>query len=174
MIPAVIRMGTEVKRAPSKLLIPLSYASQLAGVVTLIGTSTNILASTLSDEAGYGAFSMFEFSAIGLGIFGVGLVYLVFFASRLLPDRANEEEPRLSEQVDITVIEVVVGPESDLIGGTVVSTNFRNRFQSTIIAIRHHGQLVRQGCVKSSSRPVTSCWLKENRKRSTACATIQS
>lgn len=145
MIPAVIRMATAVKRAPSKLLIPLSYASQLAGVVTLIGTSTNILASTLSDEAGYGAFSMFEFSTIGLGIFAVGLIYLVFVVSRLLPARVGEEEPLLSEQVDITVLEVVVAPDSDIIGGTVVSTNFRNRFQATIIAIRQRGELIREG-----------------------------
>ncbi|HLT18320.1 MAG TPA: SLC13 family permease, partial [Thermomicrobiales bacterium] len=77
LIPAVIRMARDTRRSPSKLLIPLSYVAQLAGVTTLIGTSTNILASELADQSGIGGFRMFEFASIGLLIFVTGCVYLL-------------------------------------------------------------------------------------------------
>ena len=143
MIPAVIRMAGEVNRSPSKLLIPLSYASQMAGVITLIGTSTNILASILARNAGYGAFSMFEFSAIGIIIFLIGTVYLIFVAPALLPDAGTDEAQSLSDQAHIQIVEAVVHPSSDLIGGSLVTTNFRNRFQCTVIGIRKEGTLIR-------------------------------
>ncbi len=92
LIPSVITMAHEHKRAPSKLLIPLSYFSQLAGVITLIGTSTNILASSITAAEGYGTFGMFEFASIGILVFITGALYLLFIGRRLLPERRVEEE----------------------------------------------------------------------------------
>ena len=143
MIPAVIRMAGEASRPASKLLIPLSYASQMAGVITLIGTSTNILASILSRDAGYGGFKMFEFSSIGIIVFFVGTLYLLFVAPRLLPAHSAEDALSLQEQAHIQIVEAVVHPDSDLLGGTLVTTNFRNRFQCTVIGIRKQGTLIR-------------------------------
>ena len=71
-IPLVTILAGRRKLSASKLLIPLSYASQFGGVCTLIGTSTNLLVSSISEEAGYGAFTMFEFSRMGLVLFVAG------------------------------------------------------------------------------------------------------
>ncbi len=78
-IPLVMIVANRRKIAASRLLIPLSYASQFGGVCTLIGTSTNLLVSSISDEAGYGAFSMFEFSRMGLILFVAGVSFFLLF-----------------------------------------------------------------------------------------------
>lgn len=235
LIPFVITLAREHKRSPSKLLIPLSYTSQLAGVVTLIGTSTNILASALADREGIGAFGMFEFSKLGFLILTTGTLYLLLVGRRLLPERPTVEitekyhvkeyltevvvtegsplvgktliDSELSAQFDIQVLEiirggqrlrpplgsrvlqagdvlfiranteelikikdaeglaiepevrwadedlkkgevglleVVIGPNSELIGGTLETTNFRNRYSCTVIAMQKHGALIRE------------------------------
>lgn len=88
-IPVVMTMCCELGLSPSRFLIPLSYASILAGTCTLIGTSTNIIISDLSNEYGYGTLSMFEISIIGVPIALVGILFLLFAAPRLLPALAN-------------------------------------------------------------------------------------
>lgn len=88
-IPVVLSMSCEFGLSPSKFLIPVSYASILAGTCTLIGTSTNIIVSDLSLAAGHGAIGMFELGMVGLPIALVGLAYLLLVAPRLLPALGN-------------------------------------------------------------------------------------
>lgn len=88
-IPVVMTMCCDLGLSPSKFLIPVSYASILAGTCTLIGTSTNIIISDLSNTFGYGSLSMFELSVIGVPIAIVGILFLMIAAPRLLPDLSN-------------------------------------------------------------------------------------
>lgn len=88
-IPVVMAMCCELGLSPSKFLIPVSYASILAGTCTLIGTSTNIIISDLSAQQGYGSISMFELAVIGVPIAVCGILFLVVAAPRLLPGLAN-------------------------------------------------------------------------------------
>lgn len=88
-IPVVMAMCCELGLSPSRFLIPVSYASILAGTCTLIGTSTNIIISDLSDQYGHGALSMFELSTIGVPIALLGIFFLLVAAPRLLPALAN-------------------------------------------------------------------------------------
>ena len=88
-IPVVIRMCCQFGLSPSKILIPLSYTSILAGTCTLIGTSTNIIISDLSANSGYGAIGMFELSTLGVPIAAVGITFLLVAAPRLMPDLLN-------------------------------------------------------------------------------------
>ncbi len=88
-IPVVMAMCCDLGLSPSKFLIPVSYASILAGTCTLIGTSTNIIVSDLSAQHGYGALSMFELAMVGLPIAVIGIVFLIVAAPRLLPALAN-------------------------------------------------------------------------------------
>ncbi len=85
-IPIVLSLSCELDLSPSKFLIPVSYASILAGTCTLIGTSTNIIVSDLSDMYGYGALRMFELSVLGIPIALLGIAFLIFAAPRLMPD----------------------------------------------------------------------------------------
>ncbi len=88
-IPVVMTMCCEFGLSPSKFLIPVSYASILAGTCTLIGTSTNIIISDLSVEFGLEGLGMFELSIIGVPIALAGIAILLFIAPRVLPALAN-------------------------------------------------------------------------------------
>ncbi len=91
MIPLVMGVAARHRVSASQWLMPLSFASQFGGVCTLIGTSTNLIVSAVSEDAGYGAFSLFEFSRLGLVLFGVGVVYFLLLGRHLLPERASRD-----------------------------------------------------------------------------------
>ncbi len=77
--------------SPSKILMPLAFASILGGTCTLIGTSTNVAVSGYIARHGLAPVGLFEITPIGLVIVAVGLLYMTFFGERLLPDRAAED-----------------------------------------------------------------------------------
>jgi di/tricarboxylate transporter len=87
-IPIILSLSCEYRFSPSKLLIPISYVSILAGTCTLIGTSTNIIISDLSAVYGYGKLGMFELSAVGVPIAAAGIAIIFFAAPRLMPGHA--------------------------------------------------------------------------------------
>jgi di/tricarboxylate transporter len=88
-IPIILSLSCELKFSPSKFLIPVSYASILAGTCTLIGTSTNIIISDLSAAHGFGAIGMFELSPLGLPIALLGIIFLILAAPRQMPSAHN-------------------------------------------------------------------------------------
>ena len=140
LIPMVISLTREHKSAPSKLLIPLSFFSQLAGVITLIGTSTNILASSLSAGAGYGDFQMFEFAHIGVLVFITGALYLLFLGPKLLPARFVEHEFAESYHIKDYLTEVIILPDSPLVGTCLVESGLREQFDIHVLEILRNGR----------------------------------
>jgi len=84
-IPIVLSLSCELEVSPSQFLIPISYASILAGTCTLIGTSTNIIISDLSARHGFGPLQMFELSRLGIPIAVLGIAFLIFAAPKLMP-----------------------------------------------------------------------------------------
>ncbi len=88
-IPIILSLSCELDFSPSKFLIPVSYASILAGTCTLIGTSTNIIISDLSAAQGFGSLGMFELSPLGLPIALLGIFFLIFAAPKLMPSMHN-------------------------------------------------------------------------------------
>jgi di/tricarboxylate transporter len=88
-IPIILSLSCELKFSPSKFLIPVSYASILAGTCTLIGTSTNIIISDLSAAHGFGSIGMFELSPLGLPIALLGIIFLILAAPRQMPSAHN-------------------------------------------------------------------------------------
>ncbi|WP_101296738.1 SLC13 family permease [Halegenticoccus soli] len=127
LVPVIADLAHNGKTSPSKLLIPLSFASMLGGTLTLIGTSTNILASDIaaqlgaeSPELGLHAFEMFEFTKLGVVVFAVGAVYLMTVGVRLLPERVPAEEDLVEEYaLQEYLADVVVTANSPLVGQTV-------------------------------------------------------
>jgi di/tricarboxylate transporter len=90
--PAVRDWAIRHGRAPSKFLIPLSFAAILGGTTTLIGTSTNLVVSGLLEERGYPGFTMFELSWVGVPLTIVGVTFLLLFSKRLLPARRGPDQ----------------------------------------------------------------------------------
>lgn len=86
-IPLVISLSRQAKSSPSKILLPLSYASMMGGTLTLIGSSSNLLASGISERIIGKPFSMFEFTSLGLVVLAFGLVYLMTIGRKLTPAR---------------------------------------------------------------------------------------
>ena len=89
MIPVVIQLAVRMKTAPSKLLIPLSYMTVMGGMITLIGTSTNLLVDGVAREQGLAPFSLFEIAPLGILVTLAGGAYLALFGDRLLPSRQS-------------------------------------------------------------------------------------
>ena len=121
MLPMAIAMARDTGGSPSKLLMPLSFASMLGGTLTLIGTSTNLLANGLLEELGLPALSLFTFTQVGLIVFFVGLAYLLTVGFFLLPTRVGPEDVgpfRLEEYL----AEVRVPEESPFAGERAVDT----------------------------------------------------
>jgi di/tricarboxylate transporter len=87
-IPIVMSLSCDYDFSPSKMLIPVSYISILAGTCTLIGTSTNIIISDLSAEAGYGGLNMFELSLLGLPIAVLGFILIISAGIKMMPGHA--------------------------------------------------------------------------------------
>ncbi|SEW26601.1 SLC13 family permease [Natrinema salifodinae] len=125
LVPVVTDVANRGNTSPSKLLIPLSYASQVGGMLTLIGTSTNILASDVSARLGtqypeLHRFSMFEFTQLGVLVVLAGGLYLIFVGHYLLPERVPPRADYLEEYaVEDYVADVAVVPGSPLAGATV-------------------------------------------------------
>ncbi|MCH1878831.1 SLC13 family permease [Alcaligenes ammonioxydans] len=117
-IPIVMAASVRIGMSASKALIPLSYVSQMAGVCTLVGTSTNLLVNAIARDLGHPGFTMFEFTALGVICMVVGCIYLLTIGRWLLPDtRAGE----LVEQYELGkyITELRVMPDSSLIGQSV-------------------------------------------------------
>ncbi len=90
MLPAIVDLAERIGRPPSKLLLPLSYASMAGGMLTLIGTSTNLLASAILEVRIGRPFGMFEFTGLGVIVLTTTVVYLVVAADRLTPASSPE------------------------------------------------------------------------------------
>ena len=90
-IPVVIQVAQEMEVSPSKLLMPVSFASMFGGVCTLIGTSTNILVSSIATDHGQEPIGMFELTPLGLIFLAAGLLYMFTVGSRLVPARRSAE-----------------------------------------------------------------------------------
>ncbi|MFW6153206.1 MAG: SLC13 family permease, partial [Halobacteriota archaeon] len=244
MIPLVNELSRRTGISPSRLLMPVSFAAMMGGTLTLIGTSTNLLASDVYDRMGaeFEAFSMFEFTQLGIVVLFVGIVYLMTVGQRLVPERLSPAddltrtyemaeyltevvvregsafvdrtvredieslgidvdviqlirddmavpgpvmnqrvragdifvlrtdresllsliedegldlapdadevtEERLrhvpeSDERDLELLEVVIAPESPLVGETLESSHFRDRYHATVLAIRRGGRLI--------------------------------
>ena len=121
LIPVVIVVARRAKTSPSKLLMPLSYASMFGGMCTVLGTSTNILASSIAEQAGLGAFGMFEFTKLGIIFFAVGVAYMMTLGRRLVPDHRGQGDLTTSFGLGDYLTDLVLQTESRSVGHSLAS-----------------------------------------------------
>jgi len=140
-IPVVRSWAIRNDIAPSKLLIPLSYASILGGMCTLIGTSTNLVVSGMMVDHGYDPIGMFEITRIGLPAAVVGITFMVVIGHRLLPDRRDVTE-RLSDEKREYLVEMIVAENCRLIGKSIEEGGLRHLKGLFLVHIERDGNVI--------------------------------
>lgn len=141
LLPVVESWCQRRRISPSKVLLPLSFATVLGGTLTLLGSSVNLLASEVSDKLGYGAFGLFSFTPIGIGVWLVGGVVMVLLADRFLPDRGSDDDDliaNLSSSGYLTEVKIPQG--SQLIGQSLHSCRLQRRFDVDVLELHRDSE----------------------------------
>ena len=137
-VPAVVDACNRRGVPPSRFLMPISFAAVLGGVITLIGTSTNLTVSGLLHEAGHAPLGMFELTPVGLPIALAGTAVLVLTAGRLLPDRGSAlGDAAVGRDYSVSMTVQRAGP---LVGQTVEGAGLRQLQSVYLVAIERDGQ----------------------------------
>ncbi|REJ86046.1 MAG: SLC13 family permease [Acidobacteria bacterium] len=134
-VPLAIDLCRRAEISPTRVLLPLSYVAIVGGTLTLIGTSTNLLVSSMSEAAGHGALGMFEFTRLG-GIFLIiGLVYVALMARRVLPARQTPRSLASRFGLGAYLAELRVDENSILAGQTPREAAIARRYDVTVLSI---------------------------------------
>ncbi len=162
--PMIKNWARKMKLPPTKFLIPLSYATVIGGICTLIGTTTNLvlhgmLLQEANDEAvaveeggapgilmkyGIDGMSMFELTKVGIFIAIAGLIYLIFFSRYFLPDERRSEEEAAEQDLapGMTRHEVVLGNRFPGLGKTLHEFDFYRHYGAHVRAISRGGRIL--------------------------------
>jgi di/tricarboxylate transporter len=154
MIPVAFQIARRTNTPPSSFLMPMAFGSLLGGIVTLVGTSPNIIVSRVRQELMGEPFGMFDFTPVGIGIALAGVVFLAF-GYRLLP-QGRKGAASLDAALDIKdyVTEARVTPESDVIGQTVADLHKLANGEVKVAAIIRNET--------RSSSPLPDATIREN------------
>jgi di/tricarboxylate transporter len=144
LMPAAIRSAAAAKRPPASVLMPLSFATILGGMLTLIGTPPNIIVAAARRETAGEAFGMFDFTPVGSAVAVVGLLFVSFVGWRLIPKkrRARRTAAELFD-VDDYVTEAGISEKSPLIGRRIrdVDTEAEERDSDVLGVVREERRL---------------------------------
>ena len=161
LMPVALQFAKRSNSSPSQLLMPLSFGSLMGGLITLVGTSPNIIVSRVREDILGQPFEMFDYAPVGLGIAAVGLIYLTF-AYRLLPkDRragvsidaainienyvAEARVPESSPFVDKAAREVEAAGDGEAKLTTIVRERFRRYKPTPSLRLRAGDVLLLEG-----------------------------
>ena len=141
-IPIVLRISREMDIAPSRLLMPTSFGAILGGTLTLIGTSTNLLVSSIAVQSGLPPFGFFDFAPLGLATLLAGVAYMLLIGRRLLPKRPVESDLLGKYEVREYLSEIVVRPDSPLVGKNLGSLDLTERYDIAVLDILRDGRTI--------------------------------
>ena len=139
MVPSIEQWGRRHGISPSRLLMPLSYAAVLGGVITLLGTSTNLIVNGFLDAAGEEPFGVFTITPVGLPVAVAGVAALVVLTPLLLPRRSTPVDELGGREY---TIEMVVTASGRLAGRTIGSTGLTGIDGVRLAEIDRLGQLI--------------------------------
>lgn len=130
-------LSRQTQISPSRLLIPLSYASILGGITTLVGTSTNLVVGSFVLDAGLPELSMFQFSLVGIPVALLCILTLMFTASWLPNNRSESRDASLSY-----FLAAEVAADSPLVGKSIEANAMRNLEGLYLLEIEREGRLI--------------------------------
>jgi di/tricarboxylate transporter len=138
-IPVVIQIARSADISPSRLLIPLSFASIMGGMCTLLGTSTNLLVNGIALQQGVPEIGIFEMSLVGAVLLVIGLVYMTLFSSKILPSNDLDQslETRFGMRDYLTDIQILEG--SKLEGVKIMDSTLVRELEMDILEISRGG-----------------------------------
>jgi di/tricarboxylate transporter len=143
-IPVAIALAKSRKVAESRILMPLSFASQFGGVCTLIGTSTNLIVNSIAISGGLAAFGLFEFARLGLVMSAVGIGYLALVGRLVLPRRSGAGEQIDKYRLSDYLAELRVAEGSALIGNTWRESEAAAKEEIRLIRLIRNDQVTRR------------------------------
>ena len=145
LMPAVVLASWGVRKVPSAYLIPVAFAANAGGLLTLTGTPPNIVVTDALGAAGFREFGFFEFALIGLPLLIVGVVYMATIGRRLLPARRSGDAPPVLDQEMDELAELYslkgelfrmrVRKPSPLVGSSLRESNIGRRFGISVLQI---------------------------------------
>lgn len=142
MLIAPVSEWAEKHHVPSsRFLMPLSFAVIMGGVVTTIGTSTNLVVSGLLEQSGAAPFGLFEITHVGLPLAIVGIVVMSVFAPLLLPDRESPRRHLAAAQRDF-VVRMIVEPRGPIAASSVEAAGLRHLEGVFLVEIERSGELI--------------------------------
>ncbi|HEX8289169.1 MAG TPA: SLC13 family permease [Pyrinomonadaceae bacterium] len=143
-LPILLGVAKETRISVSKILMPVSFASMFGGVCTLIGTSTNILVSSIAEKEGLPAFTMFEFAPLGLIMFAAGTCYMLLVGIRLIPERRGEGDLTEAFSLNEYLTEIVLLPAAASVGEKIKDAPLVQDLDIAILEIRRENETIRQ------------------------------
>ncbi|MDR1161282.1 MAG: anion permease [Tannerellaceae bacterium] len=143
--PIIKRWAEGIHLPATKFLIPLTFAVSLGGICTLIGTSTNLVVNGMIMEAGYEGLPMFEIAKIGVPVALAGILFLILFSNKLLPEsRENKEDAPAGngEKEGLHSIEAVLGPRFPGINKKLGEFDFTRHYGAIVKGVKTGGRYV--------------------------------
>jgi di/tricarboxylate transporter len=144
LLPVMLTIARDTGVSPARLLMPLSFASMFGGVCTLVGTSTNILVSSIAERHGLPAFGMFEFTRLGLIFFAAGSVYMLLIGIRLIPRKIAETDGSPLFGSGDYLIEIVLETEARSVGKALASSPLLKNVKIRSAEVFRDGALVKE------------------------------
>ena len=135
LTPVAIALATGIGSKPSKMLIPLSYATIFGGTMTMIGTSTNVLVDGVARQMGMEPFGMFDITLPGLILAGIGMAFVLLIGHRLLPERESLSRQLRPDQSRTFMTELLVPHDSPVIGQTISQANLNGNSGIRVLKI---------------------------------------
>ncbi len=147
MLPVVMDISRKTGHSPAALLMPLAYGSLLGGLTTMIGTPPNILVSEALRENGLTAFSLFDFTPLGLIVMVSGVVFIAFIGTRLLPKHdiahARSEaklDYRSRYELQNRLFQIHIPPGSALVGKPLAKSHLGSGFGLNVLSIARNNK----------------------------------
>jgi di/tricarboxylate transporter len=157
-IPIVMEACRRANIAPGRVLMPMSHAATFGGMITLIGTSTNIVAHEFARSNGLPGFRMFDFAPVGLAMSVVGIAYIVLIGRHLLPQgNLNLQSPLDSGSY---LGEAVVTAESPWIGREINAESLEVDFELELLGVVRDGQIMNLDAPRPRYAARDSLWVR--------------